>query len=794
MPPKLHERAKGLQNHVFEGSDKDASVYGATEFGGFGQYFANKQIKLQNQAQEALSHRGGLQSTIFKDCVIHVNGYTKPSAPLLKSMITEHGGTICNYLAGKTYATHIIASNLTARKKEQFKSYIVVRPEWVVESVSAGRRLNWADYRVSDLLSNTNRRIGFGVDIPSAVSPDFIKSYYNNSRLHHLSTWKADLKRKFQARAQRHNNGRTLSSTSFVSQKSRFIMHIDFDSFFVAVSLLKYHDLVDKPVCVSNSRTERGNGDVASCNYAARKYGVRNGMWLSDARELCPELQSIPYDFEGYESASNDLYTILLELNPDTVFPVSVDEALVDITSLVERENGNESVDEKERISQLSSTIRQKVVESTGVTVSVGCGSNVLMAKIALRKAKPNGQYYIPVTDNEEELGIVNIRDLPGVGHQTYRKLEESLEITTVKELRQVEEKRLQILVGTKLGGKLYQYARGIDTGSGISTIPLPKSIGLEISWGVRLADMAQLRIFTRNLCGELAERMHTQSLMGRQLTIKLYVRSPNAPVDPPKYLGHGACDITSKSSTPLDAATWDVEALFRLAWQTIISMRPPARDVRGVGLQVTKLSEPSSSPMPPPISRFTKAGEPVAAGNLTLTQHMRNSASGAKRPLELPEEFDADIFNQLPDELQKEIRNNPANQLTKEPRIEDEPTGDAVIRLPRTIAFRGMEDMDTIKRQLAAWIRSTQFPHGDDVAAVENFILACGRDYANWVRALKLVDWMRQVVDREPSNCGEWKTLIEIWHSRIPDSPMNSPPQFTPPAQLTWGPAPKPP
>ena len=54
--------------------------------------------------------------------------------------------------------------------------------------------------------------------------------------------------------------------------------------------------------------------EISSCSYEARKAGVKNGMFLGAALALCPELQTIPYDFEGYKTVSFQLYDIIARL------------------------------------------------------------------------------------------------------------------------------------------------------------------------------------------------------------------------------------------------------------------------------------------------------------------------------------------------------------------------------------------------------------------------------------------------------------------------------------------------
>ena len=104
----------------------------------------------------------------------------------------------------------------------------------------------------------------------TVVDPSFLKSYFDQSRLHHLSTWKADLKSQMQ------------QLTALVPPRprklgpERWILHVDFDCFFCSVSLISRPELRDKPVCVGHGGV--GSGEIASCNYPAREFGIWNGM------------------------------------------------------------------------------------------------------------------------------------------------------------------------------------------------------------------------------------------------------------------------------------------------------------------------------------------------------------------------------------------------------------------------------------------------------------------------------------------------------------------------------------
>jgi DNA repair protein REV1 len=141
----------------------------------------------------------------------------------------------------------------------------------------------------------------------TSVASDFIEGYYKNSRLHHLSTWRSELKTLVKEAHDRAEQGLTANSTLMVqgqdfsmrgtelvmkppSKKGkekakddeRIIMHCDFDSFFVSAGLVDRPDLRGKPLVVCHSQGNQGGNlstsEIASASYEARNFGIKNGM------------------------------------------------------------------------------------------------------------------------------------------------------------------------------------------------------------------------------------------------------------------------------------------------------------------------------------------------------------------------------------------------------------------------------------------------------------------------------------------------------------------------------------
>ena len=160
---------------------------------------------------------------------------------------------------------------------------------------------------------------------PDYTKNNFVSGYLKSSRLHFLTEVKQKIIHSLQERQQTkfstiidENSSKPLNS---FEKYETFIAHIDMDCFFASVSVRNRPDLKEKPVCVaygSNERLLKRNNDnkldeeqkkffscaeLASCNYPARKFGVKNGMWLGTAFKLCPDIIILPYDFKGIEES-----------------------------------------------------------------------------------------------------------------------------------------------------------------------------------------------------------------------------------------------------------------------------------------------------------------------------------------------------------------------------------------------------------------------------------------------------------------------------------------------------------
>ncbi|KAK8236891.1 hypothetical protein HDK77DRAFT_449224 [Phyllosticta capitalensis] len=538
----------------------------------------------------------------------------------------------------------------------------------------------------------------------TVVNPEFLEQYYRESRLHHLSTWKADLKSQLQTMAAEKSSSQKAKQKR-VPGTRRYVLHVDFDSFFAAVSLKKCPQYKELPAVVAHGG---GSGsEIASCNYPARKFGIKNGMWMKRAQDLCPDLKVLPYDFQAYEEASRAFYEAILATG-GVVQSVSIDEALVDVSIQCIAVGGSDGKKvsessiyrEQREADKIAQSLRDEVKSRTECAVSVGIGPNILCAKLALRKAKPAGQYQIKPEDVQDFIGELEVTNLPGVAYSIGNRLEE-IGIKYVKDIRSVTRERLISTLGPKTGEKIWDYSRGIDR-TEVGDQVIRKSVSAEVNWGVRFANHEQADEFIHNLSGELHRRLAKENVKGRQLTMKIMKRSPDAPMDPPKHLGHGKCDTFNKS-VALGVATCAKEVIAKESLSILKSYGFSPGELRGIGLQMTKLEplkgageiESSQRRLQFKVSEPAKAAsqkepdDPIQDDIVTpkkpkarpdgphFGSFQLNSDSPSRKPLNtlgtqflLPTQADPQVLEELP----RDIRDKLAKHTKLPPSVQDVP------------------------------------------------------------------------------------------------------------------------
>jgi len=286
------------------------------------------------------------------------------------------------------------------------------------------------------------------------------------------------------------------------------IFHVDMDQFFAAVEEKLNPEIRGKPVVVGADPKEgKGRGVVSTCNYEARKYGIRSAMPITKAWRLCPDAVFLPVNIPLYLQVSSRIMNILSSY-ADKFESWGIDEAFLDVSSRVK---------DFDEAKQLAMKIKKDVYEKEGLTCSIGVGPNKLVAKIASDTQKPDGLTVVEEKDVKTFLELLDIDKLLWVGKKTARKLNK-LGIKTIGDLARFDPSVLTEKFGI-MGTQLYLYAQGIDR-SEVGFRGEVKSIGRNITFEEDTSDWDFVLKVLDKLCEQVHKEVKENNFLFKTVTV----------------------------------------------------------------------------------------------------------------------------------------------------------------------------------------------------------------------------------------------------------------------------------
>lgn len=283
------------------------------------------------------------------------------------------------------------------------------------------------------------------------------------------------------------------------------ILHLDLDTFFVSCERLIDSRLQKKPLLVG------GLGDrgvVAACSYETRKMGVRSGMSMKIARQLCPEAIVIRGDSGTYTKYSHQVSEIIKEKVP--VFEkASIDEFYADLSGM----------DKFFGCYKYASEIRNIIIRETGLPISFGLSQNKIVSKIATGEAKPNNQLRIDSGYEKSFLAPLSVRKIPSVGSKTYQILI-NMGIDKIRVLQKMPVELLVSAFGAN-GKTLWKRANGTDNPA---LIPFHerKSISTERTYQKDTIDIHKLNTTLIAMTENLAYQLRSGEKLTCCVSIKI--------------------------------------------------------------------------------------------------------------------------------------------------------------------------------------------------------------------------------------------------------------------------------
>jgi len=229
-------------------------------------------------------------------------------------------------------------------------------------------------------------------------------------------------------------------------------LFVDLNSYFASCEQQDRTDLRGQPVAVVPMMADTTCCIAAS--YEAKAYGVKTGTIVADAKRMCPSIILVEARHELYVDYHHRIVEAVESCLPVTAV-LSIDEMAC---RLMGRERPLLAALE------LGRKVKARIQEQVGPMLrsSVGLATNRYLAKIASDMEKPDGLVALTLDVLPEALSRLTLRDLPGIGARTEKRLNEK-GIHTMPELLALSCEQAGELWGSVWGERLWHWLKGQD-------------------------------------------------------------------------------------------------------------------------------------------------------------------------------------------------------------------------------------------------------------------------------------------------------------------------------------------
>lgn len=286
-------------------------------------------------------------------------------------------------------------------------------------------------------------------------------------------------------------------------------LFVDLNAFFASCEQQEKPDLRGRPVAVVQTETDATCAIAAS--YEARRFGIKTGTRIGEARQLCPELVTVRADHALYRRYHDRILEAV-----DTCIPVdrvlSIDEMACRLTGIERR---------VEAARDLGRRIKQVLRERVGIclTSSIGLAPNLLLAKLASDMEKPDGLVALRRADLPQAIEHLKLQDISGIGPRMEGRLHHA-GIRSIEDLWRAPSLQLRQVWGGVRGVLFYELLHGKDVVSPSSSEM--KSLGHQHVLEPALRTGQGARSFSRHLLAKAAERLRRHNYFCRKLGLSL--------------------------------------------------------------------------------------------------------------------------------------------------------------------------------------------------------------------------------------------------------------------------------
>ena len=363
--------------------------------------------------------------------------------------------------------------------------------------------------------------------------------------------------------------------------KNRVILHADVNNFFASVECSTRPELKNKPVAVTGN-PEKRTGIILAKNEIAKKYGVKTGQVIGEAKALCPELVCLPPHYSLYEEISFALHEIYLEYT-NFVEPLGLDECWLDVTSSLKYLNktGIEIADE----------LRQRIQKQFNFTISVGVSFSKIFAKLGSDLRKPNFTTEISYENYKQITYNLPLNSIVGIGRRLEKRFGD-IGINTIGDFVNLEDEYLESVMGIngknlKADLKAERYVPVLD----YYNLPPPKSIGNGTTTIQNISSRDEIKKVIYFLAQKISARMIKHKVKGECIYVKIKgndlksvrksskIPATNSIDDIAKH-ALILCDLIYKYNFPVRAIRVKVSMLSNANISQLSIFDPPKKDI----------------------------------------------------------------------------------------------------------------------------------------------------------------------------------------------------------------------
>lgn len=348
------------------------------------------------------------------------------------------------------------------------------------------------------------------------------------------------------------------------SMQDRVILHADCNNFFASAESIAHPEYKLVPMAVCGDPKSR-HGIILAKNQLAKAYGIQTAETVYSALKKCPNLLLIPSTMGLYKEISQRINTIY-ESYTDQVERFSIDESFLDVTGSRHLFGTGQ---------EIADTLRRRVREEIGITVSVGVSFNKTFAKLGSDYKKPDATTLISPANYKKIFWPLPIEDMLYVGKAGAMRLKDH-GIKTIGDLAQAEEEVLLSLLG-KSGPQLKAAAMGLDHApvAHAGEYTEPKSVGNGMTFPQDLHTREEILAGLLVLCDQVGARLRQQRLYAS--TLQVQIKDP-------------ALKVISRQK-PLPAPTSSTRILRDTAMEIVEGAVPAGAPIRLLTVTATQLS-----------------------------------------------------------------------------------------------------------------------------------------------------------------------------------------------------------